>query len=92
MKNAKFQQADVKGSEGEPYLAGDLRSTYISKTLSFLAAWAAISPRAVVLDIGCGTGGCRLSSHSTLGVCLSEALEIFYSEDRWCRQIDDKNS
>jgi len=86
MKNAKFQQADVKGSEGEPYLAGDLRSTYISKTLSFLAAWAAISPRAVVLDIG------RLSSHSTLGVCLSEALEIFYSEDRWCRQIDDKNS
>ena len=31
-------------------------STYISKTLSFLAAWAAISPRAVVLDIGCGTG------------------------------------
>ena len=31
-------------------------STYICKTLSFLAAWAAISPRAVVLDIGCGTG------------------------------------
>jgi ubiquinone/menaquinone biosynthesis C-methylase UbiE len=31
-------------------------STYISKTLAFLAAWAAISPRAVVLDIGCGTG------------------------------------
>src|SRR5260221_2508482 len=31
-------------------------STYICKTLSFLAAWAAISPRALVLDIGCGTG------------------------------------
>ncbi len=31
-------------------------STYISKTLSFLEAWTAISPQAVVLDIGCGTG------------------------------------
>ncbi len=31
-------------------------STYISKTLSFLDAWTAISPQAVVLDIGCGTG------------------------------------
>src|SRR5260370_42671058 len=31
-------------------------STYICKTLSFLAAWAAISPRALVLGIGCGTG------------------------------------
>lgn len=31
-------------------------STYIYKTLSFLDAWAAIPPRAVVLDLGCGTG------------------------------------
>ena len=31
-------------------------STYIAKTLSFLDGWAAISPEAVVLDIGCGTG------------------------------------
>jgi ubiquinone/menaquinone biosynthesis C-methylase UbiE len=31
-------------------------STYLSKTLSFLAAWTAISPQAVVLDVGCGTG------------------------------------
>jgi ubiquinone/menaquinone biosynthesis C-methylase UbiE len=30
--------------------------TYIAKTLAFLDRWAAISPEAVVLDIGCGTG------------------------------------
>jgi ubiquinone/menaquinone biosynthesis C-methylase UbiE len=30
--------------------------TYIAKTLSFLDGWAGISPEAVVLDIGCGTG------------------------------------
>lgn len=28
---------------------------YIAKTLSFLKAWARISPEAIVLDIGCGT-------------------------------------
>ncbi len=31
-------------------------STYIFKTLSFLNAWSAIDPQAVVLDLGCGTG------------------------------------
>jgi ubiquinone/menaquinone biosynthesis C-methylase UbiE len=31
-------------------------TTYLSKTLCFLDAWTAISPQAVVLDIGCGTG------------------------------------
>jgi len=31
-------------------------SSYIFNTLSFLKNWAQISPQAIVLDIGCGTG------------------------------------
>jgi len=29
---------------------------YIARTLTFLKTWASITPRAAVLDIGCGTG------------------------------------
>jgi ubiquinone/menaquinone biosynthesis C-methylase UbiE len=31
-------------------------SRYISRTLAFLKTWASIQPRAMILDIGCGTG------------------------------------
>ncbi len=31
-------------------------NNYIAKTLSFVKNWAQISPEAIVLDIGCGTG------------------------------------
>ncbi|WP_193200021.1 class I SAM-dependent methyltransferase [Nostoc sp. MG11] len=31
-------------------------NTYITKTLTFLKAWAHISPQATILDVACGTG------------------------------------
>ena len=53
---------------------------YVSKTLTFLKNWAAISPSAVVLDIACGTGEFErllLQDNSTqviTGVDLSERM------------------
>jgi ubiquinone/menaquinone biosynthesis C-methylase UbiE len=55
-------------------------STYLSKTLSFLDAWMAISPHAVVLDIGCGTGEFerlvlnRQPNQQIIGVDISEKM------------------
>lgn len=55
-------------------------STYISKTLSFLDAWAAIPPQAAVLDVGCGTGEfeqlvlSRYPNQQIAGVDISEQM------------------